>query len=150
MSYYQGQGESNRYQGQGAYQEEEEELTPEERRVAMQEIADHERLSQPFRKINLSKAFAVAGISAATCGTIAAVTALPGGPFSSLTAGGIAAASCGAKEFVGKLVSDATAPGHVEGTMEPSDYSHRGNPYYQNTSALNQYLLNDAVSRNRI
>lgn len=99
-------------------------------RIAQQEINDHERLSQPFRKFNLGHSLAEAGVEAG----IAAGTGSVIGAITGSLAGGVGAApgafiggatglaSGGIYGFAKTTYTDATSGEWKNGTMQPPRY----------------------------
>lgn len=99
-------------------------------KIAQQEINDHERLSQPFRKFNLGHSLAEAGVE----GGIAATSGAAIGAATGALAGGIGAApgaAIGAASgfaggsfygFVKTTYTDTTSGEWKNGTMQPPRY----------------------------
>ena len=84
---------------------------------AQREIADHERLSQPFRKVNLQNALIGGTIGAGT----GALAGSSGGPIGA----GLGALGGGIAGGLTPIVTDVLSNEWKEGTMQPPNYDRR-------------------------
>lgn len=93
-------------------------------RIAQQEIDNHERLSQPFRKMNMTNAFINAG-TGATGGAIGgAIAGAAGGPLGAGLGAAGGAAGGALTGFTTTVLTDAFSSGTKEGTMQPPNYEN--------------------------